>query len=404
MSISNEILDELIKDYKNPEDLIGEKGLLKQLTKRLVERAMEAELSNHLGYKKNKSSSSKKNNSRNGKSQKTVISDCGNLDIQTPRDRDSSFEPAIIPKHERRFSGFDDKILSMYSRGMTTRDIQDHLHEIYGTKVSPSLISEVTDAVIQDVREWQTRPIDQIYPIMYLDAIRVKVRDNGRIISKAIYVAMGVNLDGNKEILGLWISENEGAKFWAMIMTELQNRGLEDVFIACVDGLTGFKDAIESIFPRTEVQLCIVHMVRNSLKYVSWKDRKSVADALKKIYSSVNEQEANEQLVDFEKEWASKYPTITPLWRRHWDGVVPFLAYPEYIRKAIYTTNAIESLNHSLRKVLKVRGSFPTDESAIKMVYLGIKRAEKKWTRPIWKWKQALNQFAVMFEGRMPLN
>ncbi len=286
---------------------------------------------------------------------------------------------------------------------MSTRDIQFHLKDIYGIEVSPDLISSVTEKIMEDIKAWQTRPLARLYPIVYLDAVRVKIRDNGHIVNKAVYLVLGVGLDGQKDVLGMWIAETEGAKFWAMILTELRNRGVEDIFIICVDGLKGFSEAIEGIYPKTQVQLCIVHMIRNSLKYVSWKDRKAVVEALKPIYSATNAAAAEESLKEFCSVWNSKYPTIGDLWRRNWEGIVPFLAYPGYIRKAIYTTNAIESLNHSLRKITKNRGSFPNDEAALKLLYLGLQNAKKKWTMPIWQWKDALNQFAVVFADRFPL-
>lgn len=403
MAIRNELLDELLKDYKNPEDLIGEDGLLKQLTKRLVERAMTGEMTSHLGYDKNKKSPFPNGNARNGTSSKKLTSDHGELDIQVPRDRNSSFEPQIVPKHQRRFSGFDDKIISMYSRGMTVRDIQDHLEDIYGVEVSPDLISSVSKSVLEDAKEWQTRPLESLYPILYLDAIRVKIRDNGHVVNKAVYLAMGVTIEGIKEVLGMWIADTEGAKFWMMVLTELKNRGLQDIFIACVDGLKGFTEAIEGIFPDTEVQLCIVHMLRNSFKYVSWKDRKAVAEALKPIYTAANAEAAEMELENFRKKWDKKFPTIGDMWQRNWASITPFLAYPDYIRRAIYTTNAIESLHHSLRKITKNRGAFPNDDAAIRLLYLGLKNAAKKWTLPIRQWKQALNQFAVLFADRFPM-
>lgn len=400
MAIRNELLDELLKDYKNPEDLLGEDGLLKQLTKRLVERAMAGEMTSHLGYDKNKKSTAGDGNTRNGTSSKKLQSDHGELDIRIPRDRKATFQPQIVSKHQRRFSGFDDKIISMYARGMTVRDIQGHLEDIYGVEVSPDLISSVSASVLQDAKEWQTRPLESLYPILYLDAVRVKIRDNGHVVNKAVYLAMGVTLEGIKEVLGMWIADTEGAKFWMMVLTELKNRGVQDIFIACVDGLKGFTEAIEGIFPNTEVQLCIVHMLRNSFKYVSWKDRKAVADALKPIYTAANAAAAEKELENFRKQWDKRFPTIGDMWQRNWAGITPFLAYPDYIRRAIYTTNAIESLHHSLRKITKNRGAFPNDEAAIRLLFLGLKNAAKKWTMPIRQWKQALNQFAVLFADR----
>jgi len=402
MAIRQELLDELLKDYKSPEDLIGRDGLLKELTRALVEKALEGELTHHLGYAKHSASASKDGNARNGKSRKGLITDQGKIEIATPRDRNSSFDPQLIKKRQTRFDGFDERILSLYARGMTVREIQGHLHDLYGVEVSPDLISTVTDSVLEEVKAWQSRPLDAVYPIVFLDAVRVKIRDNGHVVNKAVYMALGVNLEGTKEVLGLWIAKEEGAKFWLKVVTELKNRGLRDMFIACVDGLKGFPEAIESVYPATEVQLCIVHMVRNSLRYVPWKDRKEVAADLKLIYSAANAEAAGESLAAFREKWDATYPTIADAWERHWQGLIPFLSYPDYIRKAIYTTNAIESLNRSLRKVTKNRGSFPSDEAALKLLYLALRNIARKWTMPIRQWKQALNQFAILFPERLP--
>ena len=399
MAIRQELLEELLKDYKSPEDLLGQGGLLKELTKALVEKALDGELTHHLGYPRH--SVSKSNNARNGKSKKGLLTNHGKMEIVSPRDRNGSFEPELVKKRQTRFDGFDDKILSMYARGMTVREIQGHLEELYGVEVSPDLISSVTDSVLEEVKAWQNRPLDAVYPIVFMDALRVKIRDNGHITNKAVYMALGVNLDGNKEVLGLWIAKEEGAKFWLKVVTELKNRGVKDMFIACVDGLKGFPDAIESVYPETQVQLCIVHMVRNSLRYVPWKDRKAVSADLKTVYTATNAEEAWENLKTFRKQWDEKYPTIADSWESNWEGLIPFLSYPDYIRKAIYTTNAIESLNRSLRKVTKNRGSFPNDESALKLLYLALRNISKKWTMPIRLWKQALNQFVILFPGRL---
>lgn len=403
MTISNKLLDELLKDYKDPEDLIGKNGLIKQLTKRLVERAMEAELTDELGYKKSSPLGHNTGNSRNGHSRKRIITDEDQLDIKVPRDRKGKFEPKIIPKNQKRFNGFDDKIISMYSRGMSTHEIQEHLEDIYGVEVSPTLISTVTNAVMDEVKEWQSRPLDPLYPIVYFDAIVVKTREDGRTVNKSVYLALAVNMEGQKELLGLWISLNEGAKFWLNVMTELQNRGLKDIFITCVDGLKGFPEAIETVFPDTKVQLCIVHMIRNSVKYVSWKDRKQLIADLKKVYKAYTAEEAEANLVKFSEKWDKKYPTISKIWLRNWERIIPFFEYPEDIRKAIYTTNAIESINHSLRKIIKNRGAFPTDEAIIKILYLALRNVSKRWTMPIRNWKTALNMFAVKFEERFPV-
>lgn len=402
MATTDELLDILMKDYKKPEDLIGENGLLKQLTKRLLERAMQAEMTDHLGYEKHAPAGKKSGNSRNGGYKKTVTGEFGNLDVAVPRDRNSTFEPVIIPKGESRFAGFDDKIISMYARGMTTRDIQGHLEEIYGVEVSPTLISQVTDAVTEEVKLWQNRPLDEVYPIVYLDAVRIKVRHNGQVINKAVYLAIAVTMEGVKEVLGMWAAETEGAKFWLQVVTELKNRGVKDIFIACVDGLKGFPEAIEAIFPNTQIQLCIVHMVRHSLNYVSWKQRKEVAEDLKAIYQAPTVQQAETNLTAFEAKWDATHSTISKSWRRNWERIIPLFSYPPEIRKAIYTTNAIESLNMSLRKVSKNRGHFPNDDAMFKLLYLAFKNIAKKWTMPIRDWKSALNQFTIMFEERMP--
>lgn len=404
MAIEKELLDRLLADYncKKPEELIGENGLLKQLTKALLERALQAEMTVHLGHEKNGAIASEGGNTRNGKSAKTIKGEFGKLPIEVPRDRDSSFDPVIIPKGQTRFAGFDDKIISLYSRGMTTREIQGHLEDIYGVDVSPSLISTVTDAVADEVKIWQNRPLDAVYPIVYMDAIRVKVRDNGHVMNKAVYLAIGITMDGVKEVLGMWVAQNEGAKFWLQVVTELKNRGVQDIFIACVDGLKGFPEAIETVFPCTQVQLCLVHMVRNSLKYVSWKQRKEVAADLKAIYQAPTAEQAEMELMAFEEKWDKTHPSIGQSWRRNWERITPFFAYSPEIRKVIYTTNAIESLNMSLRKVTKNRGSFPNDESMLKLLYLALNNIAKKWTLPIRDWKAALNRFAILFGDRLP--
>lgn len=403
MATRDELLDDLMKNYKKPEDLIGENGLLKQLTKALVEKAMKAEMTNHLGYDKHDPAGKKSGNSRNGNSKKTIKGEFGNLEIAVPRDRNSTFEPVIVPKGETRFTGFDDKIISMYARGMTTRDIQGHLQELYGVEISPTLVSQVTDAITEEITLWQNRPLEEVYPIMYLDAVRVKVRHNSTVINKAVYLAIGITWDGAKEVLGMWIAETEGAKFWLQVVTELKNRGVKDIFIACVDGLKGFPEAIEAVFPKAQVQLCIVHMVRHSLRYVSWKQRKEVAEDLKSIYQAPTVDQAETNLTAFAKKWDASHPTISKSWRNNWERIIPLFSYPPEIRKAIYTTNAIESLNMSLRKVTKNRGSFPNDEAMTKLLYLAMKNISKKWTLPIRDWKSAMNQFTILFEGRMPV-
>ena len=402
-SIDNELIDNLLKDYKKPEDLIGENGLLKQLTKQLLERAMTAELTEHVGYERHDPGGHNSGNSRNGKSAKTLKGTFGTMPIEVPRDRNGSFEPQIIEKHQTRFTGFDDNIISLYARGLSTREIQQHLEEIYQVEVSPALISSVTDEVIEEVKVWQNRPLEEVYPILYLDALQFKVRDGAHVRNKAIYVAIGVKLNGLKEVLGLWVAQTEGAKFWLQVMTELKNRGVNDVFIACVDGLKGFPEAIETVFPKTEVQLCIVHLVRYSLNFVGWKQRKEVARDLKIIYNAATEAEAETRLAEFAAKWDAKFPTIAKSWRSNWARVIPFFAHPPEIRRVIYTTNAVESLNMSLRKVTKARSSFPNDEAVLKLLYLALRNIAKKWTMPVRDWKAALNRFAIVYENRLPV-
>ena len=400
--VQPDLIDLLLADYKKPEDLIGENGILKQLTKAIVERALQAELAAHLGHDKHEAVANESGNTRNGSSAKTLKGDFGTLPIEIPRDRDGSFEPQLIAKHQTRWTGFDDKILSLYARGMTVREIQSHLQEMYGTEVSPTLISSVTDAVMDEVTAWQARPLEALYPIVYLDCIHAKVRDAGAVRVKAVYLALGVNLDGAKELLGLWVAQTEGAKFWLQVVTELKNRGVQDIFIACVDGLKGFPEAIEAVFPKTAVQLCIVHMVRYSLNFVSWKLRKTVAAALRVIYTAATIEEAERRLTEFDAKWGADYPSIVQSWRRNWARIIPFFDYPAEIRKVIYTTNAIESVNMSLRKVTKSRGSFPNDDALIKLYYLALRNISKKWTMPVQNWKEALNRFTIMFDERMP--
>jgi len=395
------LLDELLKDYTNPKEILGEHGLLRQLTKRLVERALEAELTAHLGYEPHARNGSSPGNCRNGKGKKTVQTETAQFDIEVPRDRDGSFEPQLVHKRQRRLEGFDDKVLALYARGLSTREIQDHLEELYGVEVSPTLISNVTDAVLDEVRAWQVRPLASVYPILYFDALFVKSRQEGPVQTKAVYVALGITADGEKELLGLWLSETEGAKFWLSVFTELKNRGVEDCFIACVDGLKGLPEAIEAVFPKTQVQLCIVHKVRNSLKYVPWKERKAVAADLRAIYGAATLPEAEHALERFAERWDLKYPTISPSWLADWDRLTVLFDYPPAIRRVIYTTNAIESLNYTLRKRLKTRGVFPNDESLVKVLYLALQQVAKKWTRPIRDWKAALNQFVILFGERV---
>lgn len=403
MATVDELLDVLMKDYKTPEQIMGENGLLKDLTKRIFERAMQVEMTDHLGYEKHSPDGNNTGNSRNGSYEKTVKGEFGSLKVTVPRDRNGTFDPIILPKGQSRFAGFDEKIISLYARGMTTRDIQSHLQEMYGVEVSPTLVSQVTDAIADEVKQWQNRLLDEVYPIVYLDAIRVKVRHNGHVINKAVYLGIGVTIEGMKEVLGMWTSENEGAKFWLHVVTELRNRGVKDIFIACVDGLKGFPEAIEAVFPQTQVQLCIVHMVRHSLNYVAQRDRKAVADDLKTIYGAPTAQQAEMNLEAFEAKWDKTHPSISKAWRRNWDNIIPFFGYAPEIRKVIYTTNAIESLNMSVRKTTKTRGSFPNDDSMFKLLYLTFRNVTKIWTRPNPGWKLALNQFSIIYEGRMPV-
>lgn len=387
---------EVGKTIKTEQELTAFRQML---TKATVEAALNAEMDEHLGYDKHERAGS--DNHRNGHTRKTVQTEDGQFELDTPRDREGSFEPQLVRKRQTRFTSMDDKILSLYAKGMTTREIVATFQEMYGAEVSATLISKVTDAVLERVIEWQSRPLDAVYPIVYLDCIVVKIRQDKQVVNKAIYLALGVNLEGHKELLGMWLSENEGAKFWLNVLTELQNRGVKDILIACVDGLKGFPDAIATVFPQTQVQLCIVHMVRNAMKYVPWKDYKAIAADLKQIYQSVTEEEALLALEQFAERWDTKYPQISRSWRAHWENLSTLFNYPAEIRKAIYTTNAIESLNSVIRKVIKKRKLFPTDDSARKVVYLAILDASKKWTMPIRNWKTALNRFMIDFEDRL---
>lgn len=403
MAIRKELLDELLDGYQEPTDLMGQQGLLQQLTKALIERVLEGELTHHLGYEKHDPVGNNSGNSRNGKSSKTLKGQEGELALAVPRDRNGAYEPQFIRKHQTRFDGFDEKIIALYARGLTVRDIQAHLQEMYGVEVSPGLISTVTDEVLEEVKVWQQRPLEKLYPIVYLDALVVKVRQDGRVLNRSIYVAIAVNLQGKKEVLGLWAAQNEGAKFWLGVMTELKNRGVEDFLIACVDGLKGFPEAIEQVFPKAKVQLCIVHLVRNSLSYVAWKNKKEVAADLKTIYGAPTAQAGQDALDVFMKKWSSRYPMIVKSWLNNWARVIPFFEFPAEIRRVIYTTNAIESLNYSLRKVINNRSLFPTDEAVFKLMYLALRNAAKKWTMPIKDWPRALQMFAIIFEGRVPV-
>ena len=402
MGFRPELIDELLKDYKTPEDFHGKNGILKQLSKALLERALAGELTHHLGYEKN--GTRQTDNARNGVTNKTLKTDFGDMPLDVPRDRNGEFEPQIIKKGQRRFTGFDDKILSMYSHGMTTRDIQSHLSDIYNVEVSAELVSSVTEEIMSEVREWQNRPLESIYAIAYFDAIIIKARDEGRVINKAVYVAIGVKLDGRKDILGLWIEKEEGAKFWMRVVMEIQARGVKDILIACVDGLKGLPESIESVFPKVKVQVCIVHLVRNSLKYVGYKDRKKVADALKDIYNAPTEEVGLDALDRLANDWNERFPMIASSWKANWSRLRTFWDFPVNIRKVIYTTNTIESLNFQLRKVTKTRASFPSDDAAIKLLYLALKNIVKKWTQPLCDWPIAVNQLSIIFPDRMPLN
>jgi putative transposase len=397
------LLDELLREYTTPQDILGEHGLIKQLTKRVVERVLEAELTAHLGYAPHVRHDAGEDNARNGRGQKTVQTETGPLTIAVPRDRDGSFTPQLVPKRQRRLAGFDEHVVSLYAHGLSTREIQEHLEELYGTEVSPALISTITDAVLEEVRAWQSRPLASVYPILYFDALYVKSRQEGPVQTKAVYLALGITLDGTKELLGMWLSGSEGAKFWGSVFTELKNRGVEDCFIACVDGLKGLPEAIEHVFPKTQVQLCIVHKVRNSLRYVPWRERRAVAADLRAIYGAATLLEAEHALEQFAERWDAKYPAISPSWLMDWDRLTVQFDYPPAIRRAIYTTNAIESLNYSLRKVLKGRGVFPTDEAIVKLLYMGLQHVARKWTQPIADWKAALNQFVMLFGERVPV-
>jgi len=404
MAFSKEILDEILKDYHGPDDFYGQDGIMKQLTKALVERTMQAELTEHLGYEKNDQGKKQIENRRNGKTTKELRTDQGPMTIEVPRDREGSFEPQIVPKHQREFRGFDDKILSMYALGLTTRQIQDHLKDIYAVEVSPELISRVTDGVKELVSEWRSRPLEPFYPVLFLDALRVNIRDGATVVKKSVYLALAIRLDGQKELLGLWIEQNEGAKFWLSIMNELKTRGVKDILLAAVDGLTGFPDAIAAVFPKTEVQLCIVHMVRNSVRFVPYKDRKAVTTDLKKIYLAPSAELALAALDEFADGWDKKYPMISKSWRNRWNEVIPFFKFSPEIRKAVYTTNAIESVNYTIQKIIKHRQSFPNDDAAMKLIFMGLKNISKKWTMPIRDWGSALNQFSVIYgEDRVPL-
>ena len=394
MKKNEAIFKDLASGVKTQKDL---SNLVSQLMKTVIETALNSELDDHLGYEKNDKSESRKVNTRNGYSPKTIKGDLGEVEIQNPRDREASFEPQLIPKNKTRLEGFEEKIVHLYARGMTTRDIQSAIKDMYNADISHTVISNVTESIIEEVKLWQNRPLESIYPIVYLDCIVVKVHQDGRVINKAIYLALGVTVEGRKDLLGLWISENEGSKFWLGVLTDLQNRGAKDIFIFCVDGLTGFPEAISSTFPKAKIQICIVHMVRNALRYVPAKDMKAVAKDLKSIYNAPTREMAEQALNDFSEKWSVKYPNIEKSWRNKWPNVIAIFDYPDEIRKIIYTTNAIESLNSVIRKAIKNRKIFPNDDSALKLIYLAVNRASQKWTMPIRNWKPALNRFAIEY-------
>jgi putative transposase len=399
MAIRKELIDELIASSSG--SLIGPDGLVKELTKALVERMLAGEMNHHLGYEKHDPDGYGSGNSRNGKSKKTLKGESGEMTIEVPRDRNGTFEPKLIEKHQTRFEGFDTKILSMYALGMTVRDIQGHLHDMYGVDVSAGLISEVTDSIQDEVRAWQDRPLEPLYPIVYLDALMVKMRQDGKVDNRAVYTAIGINVEGQKSVLGLWVSGNEGAKYWMSVLQNLKNRGMKDAFIICTDGLKGFPEAIEAIFPSTLVQTCIVHLIRASLSFTSWKERKGLAADLKPIYRAATAEMAALALAEFRAKYP-KHQVVADVWERNWQRVIPFFEFPEEIRKIIYTTNAVESLHTSLRKVTKNRGSFPTQEAAIKLLYLALQNVSRKW-QSVQGWREALRQFAIRWPERMEL-
>jgi transposase-like protein len=396
----DELIDQLLAQVQNKDagSILGESGLAGQLKKQLAERMLNAELTHHLDTENKQG---KAGNHRNGSSSKTVLTPGGELELDIPRDRQATFEPQLVAKYQRRLPGFDDQVISMYARGMSVREIQGHLQQLYGLNVSPDLISTITDEVLSEVEQWQQRPLEPMYPIVYFDALRLKIRDEGTVKNKAVYLALGIKADGKKEVLGLWIEQTEGAKFWLKVFNELKNRGLDDVLIAVVDGLRGFPEAIEAVYPQAQIQTCIVHLIRNSLSLASWKDRKSLAAALKPVYQAVTADAAAAALQEFAQgEWGQKFPTVTAMWQRQWEQVIPFFAYPPAVRKIIYTTNAIESMHMQLRKIVKNRGHFPTDEAASKLLYLALRNIEKDWKMPPITWKQAANQFAILFGER----
>jgi putative transposase len=408
-AFSPDTIDALLAEAKSSGTPIdGTEGLLNQLTKAVLERALAEEMTDHLGYEHSDPVGNGSGNSRNGHSEKAVSTTAGPVRIQVPRDRNGSFEPAIVPKRARRIGQLDEMILSLYSRGMTTRDIQDHLEEVYGVQASPALISKITDVVVDEITLWQNRPVDEVYPIVYVDAIRVRVRDKGAVALKAAHLVVGVDVEGRKHVLGIWIDDTESAKFWNQVLTQLRNRGLKDILILCCDGLTGLPDAARSVFPNTVIQTCVVHVIRNSMKFVSFGDRKKVSAAMRAIYTAPTVEAAELALAEFRKEFGKQYPGSVAVWERAWPEFIPFLDYPPELRKVVYTTNLIESINYQLRKITKNRGHFPNDEAAIKLLYLGIRNISTKRGGDAgtgtWGWKQALNSLVILFPGRLPLN
>jgi putative transposase len=399
--VADEVIDELLAGARTEEEIAGPDGLLAQLTKRLVERALEVELTEHLGYEPHCEPEGGAGSIRNGTMPKTLITDQGKVPIDAPRDRDSSFEPQLVRKRQRRFRGFDDKILALYSRGLSTRDIEAHLEEIYGVKVGRELISKVTDAVMEDVREWAKRPLEDVYPVVFLDALVLKIREGGSVQRKACYLALGVTVSGDRDVLGMWFQDTEGAKFWMQVLSELKQRGVRDILICCVDGLAGFPEAIEAIFPKTTVQTCIVHLIRSSLKYVPRREREQVARDLKPIYTAVDADAAQDALERFDEKWGKRFPVITKAWLEAWEYVILFLEFPDEVRRVIYTTNAIEALNRQLRKAIKTKGSFPNEDAARKLIYLAVSNATPQWTR-CRNWTVALLAFKIHFGDRLP--
>jgi putative transposase len=400
MAVTNDMLDQLIGNAKTQEDLFGEGGVIKDLSKKLIERVLEAEMTHHLGYEKHATEGRNTGNSRNGKGKKTVKTGSGEITIEVPRDRSGEFEPLLIEKRQTRLKDLDNQILSLYGRGMTVRDIQSHVSEMYGTEISPDLVSTITDSVLAEVTEWRNRPLDRVYPIVFIDGFVVKARLEGAVKNRTVYIVYGITTEGKKDVLGLYLGEAEGAKFWLHVLTELKNRGLEDIFILCADGLKGLPEAVESAFPKAIFQTCIVHMTRHSLNYVPYTDKKAVVQDLKKIYQSATVELALDALDEFELTWGEKYPAIVRSWRNNWERVIPFFQFPREIRSVIYTTNIVESLNSTLRKSVRNRGHFSTEDGIMKVLYLAIRGVSKKWNMPIRNWKQALNHFSILFSDR----